>query len=127
MSLARRKEMLSDLVLHEVPSEVRGTMTEDQIKAVRIATEKRHAVDVRFTVPLLFTTLYFVLLVGKDTRTETTESNRERRTSAGFHLSTTAIAVGTAVAVITTAVVLYIIKSRSGIDLFPDSHAPFSR
>jgi hypothetical protein len=115
----RRDDLLSDFVIHEVPTDVRATMSEDQIKAVRNAATKRHSVDIRFTLPLLFTQLYFVLLIGRDTRNETVESNRERRTQAGFHASYVAIGIGAAIAVIATAIVLYVLKSKAGINLFP--------
>jgi hypothetical protein len=111
--------VLADLVVDEVPTHVRATMTEDQIKAVRSAAKKRHAVDLRFTLPLGFTQLYFVFLVGKDTRRETVEVQNERRTHTRIHATTGAIAVAAAIAVIVTAVALYLLKSKAGIDLFP--------
>lgn len=130
MSLSRRDEFLSDFVIHEVPTDVRGTMTEEQISAVRNAADRRHAVDVRFTVPLVFTSLYFVLLVGKDTRRNTQEVQRESRARAGAHFSTAAIAVLAGIAVITAGIVLYIVKSRAGIDLFQGhagDYVPFAK
>jgi len=118
MSFQPNTDLLSDLVVNEVPADVRGTMSEEQIKAVRAATSRRHAVDVRFTIPLLFTQLYFVMLVGKDTRRATAESNRELRGRAGFHLSRAAILVLSIAAVLTAATLLYVLKSRSGLNLF---------
>ncbi len=122
MSLVDRRTVLSDLVVQDVPAAVRTTMSEEQLKAVRSAADKRHAVDVRFTVPLLFTRLYIVFLVGRDTRTSAIEQDRERRANAGVHLSTAAIATMAVVAVIAAAVILYVVKSRAGINLF-DGHA----
>jgi hypothetical protein len=122
MSFQPNPDLLADLVVDEVPVGVRATMSEQQIKAVRSATKKRHAVDIRFTVPLVFTQLYFVLLVGKDTRRETVETHRERRARSGFHLSAAAIAVFATIAVVTGAIVLYVLKSRAGINLF-EGHA----
>jgi hypothetical protein len=126
----RSSDVLSDLVVGAVPTEVRATMTEDQIKAVRGAATRRHAVDVRFTVPLLVTQLYVVLLVGRDTRSAAASVARERRARAGFHLSSFAVGVLAAIAVLGAAVALYVVKSRAGIDLFP-GHAgdvvPFAR
>lgn len=111
--------MLADLVVDEVPTHVRATMTEDQLKAVRSAAKKRHALDVRFTLPLGFTQLYLVVLVGKDTRRETIEVQNERRANTRIHATTGAIAVIAALAVVVAAVVLYVLKSKAGIDLFP--------
>jgi hypothetical protein len=114
----RRSDLLADLVVDEVPESVRGTMSEEQIKSVRAAAGRRHAVDLRFTLPLLFNSLYFVVLVGKDTRRETLAVERERRGRAGFHVSGVAVAVLAVVAVVAGAVLLYVVKSRAGIDLF---------
>jgi hypothetical protein len=105
-------------------------MTEEQIKAVRGATKSRHAIDVRFTVPLLVTQLYFVVLVGKDTRSAAVETQKERRAKAGFHASALGVGLLAALAVVAAAVVLYVAKSRAGIDLF-QGHAsdvvPFAK
>ncbi len=122
MSFQPNSDLLSDLVVDEVPVGVRATMSEEQIKAVRDAARKRHAIDIRFTLPLFVTQIYFVLLIGKDTRRETVEVQREQRSRAGFHLSSFAIGVLAAATVIAAAVVLYVVKSRAGIDLF-DGHA----
>jgi hypothetical protein len=118
MSFLPNSDLLADLVVDDVPVDVRASMSEEQIKAVRSAARRRHAVDVRFTIPLLFTQIYFVMLVGTDTRRETVAVNRERRSRAGFHLSTVAIAVLSTAAVLVAATLLYVLKSRSGVNLF---------
>jgi hypothetical protein len=111
-------DLLSDLVVDEVPVDVRATMSEEQIKAVRTATRRRHSVDVRFTIPLFFTQLYFVMLVGRDTRRGSIDVARERRGRAGVHLSNAAVLVLSALVVLTAAALLYVLKSRSGVNLF---------
>ena len=115
----RAKDLLADIVVADVPSDVRATMSEEQLKGVRAATSKRHAFDVRFSVPLFFTKLYFVLLVGRDTRRETVAVEKERRARAGFHVSSFATGVMVAVAVVALFAVVYAVKSRAGINIFP--------
>jgi len=119
MSFRPNNDILADFVVNEVPAGVRTTLTEEQIRAVRSAAKKRHAVDVRLAIPLVFTQIYFVVLVGKDTRSETVEQFRERRSKAGFQLTSAAAALIAAGAVVVGAVALYIVKSRAGINIFP--------
>ena len=123
MSSRTETDVLADMVVRDVPPRVRATMTEEQIKAVRSAVERsvakrRHAIDVRFVLPLLFTQIYVVLLVGKDTRRTTLLAQEERRARAGFHASAAAIAIASAIALAVAFAVLYLLKSRLGINLF---------
>ena len=119
MSFQPASDVLSDLLVEKVPGDVRATMSEEQLKAVRYAAGRKHALDVRFTVPLLFTQLYFVFLVGKDTRTETVVVRHERRSETNRYAEVWALALLSGLAVMTAVVVLYVLKSRAGIDLFP--------
>lgn len=126
MSSRTEPDVLADMVVRDVPPRVRATMTEEQIKAVRSAversaTKRRHAIDVRFVLPLLFTQIYVVLLVGKDTRTATLLDQEERRARAGFHVSAVAIAIASAIAIAAAFAALYVMKSSLGLDLF-DGH-----
>jgi hypothetical protein len=120
MSAAPFKRILGDIVVEEVPSDVRATMSEVQLKAVRSAADRRHAVDVRFTVPLLFSQIYVVFLVGKDRRREGIAVQRERRARAGIYLSSFAAGVIATVIVAVIAVTMYVLKSKAGINVFPD-------
>jgi len=117
------QDILAEMVVREVPPHVRSTMSEEQIKAVKqavadTANNKRHAVDCRFVLPLFFTKLYFVILVGKDTRGSTLSVEAERRTRAGFHMSGLAAIVGSGIVLLVTAAILYVLKSKMGINLF---------
>lgn len=123
MSTPFEQDVLAEMVMREVPAHVRTTMTEEQIKAVKTAVadtarNKRHAVDIRFVLPLFFTKLYFVLLVGKDTRSSTLDVEDDRRARAGFHMSGLAVGVVTAIVLAVVFAALYVIKSKMGIDLF---------
>ncbi|MEX2242897.1 MAG: hypothetical protein WD716_03520 [Fimbriimonadaceae bacterium] len=120
MSAAPFKRLLGDIVVEEVPSTVRATMSEEQLKAVRSAADRRHAVDLRFTVPLVFTQLYFVLLIGKDQRREGVAVQKERRARAGLYISSFAAGVIATVIVAVIAVTMYLLKSKAGINVFPD-------
>ena len=49
--------------------------------AIKEALVRRHGLDLRFVVPLVFTQIYVVLLVGKDRRHATHSVMYERRAS----------------------------------------------
>lgn len=126
MSRIIQQDILAELVVRGVPAHVRATMTEEQIKAVKTAVantagKSRHAIDLRFVLPLFFTKLYFVVLVGKDSRNSTLDLEDDRRSRAVFHMSGAAVAVGSAIVVVVAFAVLYALKSKMGIDLF-DGH-----
>lgn len=61
-------------VLELVPLNVRRSLTFEQRSAITQAlkqSRRKHAIDIRLTVPLIFTQLYVVLFVGKDLRRAT--------------------------------------------------------
>ena len=126
MSRLIEQDVLAEMVVRGVPAHVRATMTEEQIKAVKSAVadtahKSRHALDVRLVLPLFFTKIYFVCLIGKDTRSSTLDAEDDRCASARFHMSGAAVAVGSAIVVVVAFAVLYVLKSKMGIDLF-DGH-----
>lgn len=101
-------------------------MTEEQLRAVKTAVantaaQSRHAIDLRFVLPLFFTKLYFVVLIGKDTRGTTLDVEDDRRARAGFHMSLAGATVGAAIVLVVALGILYLLKSKMGIDLF-DGH-----
>ena len=113
-------------VLERVPLHIRHSLTFEQRAAIAqavVETRRKHAVDVRIPIPLVFTQLYLVCLVGRDTRRETLLKLKSRNTglaqwgTAGligaFGLAITCVGLGAA----------YVAKSQSGIDLFAGTHA----
>ncbi|MBN9501077.1 MAG: hypothetical protein BGO01_11910 [Armatimonadetes bacterium 55-13] len=113
-------------VLERVPLEIRRSLTFEQRSAITAAlreSRRKHAIDIRFVIPLIFTQLYFVLFVGKDLRRETQEKMVDRRQEAGRWVIAWVLGIGALVALIVFLVCGYILKSKAGIDLMPDSHA----
>lgn len=121
MPVAREEQVLSDLIFEEVPAEIRRTLTPDQRIAIRkaIAGRKKHAIDLRFTLQLPFTKLYFVFLVGKDTRTASTDVARDRRATARMRSARLGLLALCCVVFIVLAAAGYLIKCIAGVDLFP--------
>ena len=112
-------------VLELVPLEVRQSLTFEQRAAISLAvreSRRRHAVDIRFVVPLIFTQLYFVLFIGKDRRRETVEKMVDRRAEAGRLGMAGVLAFGVMALVVFGLVGAYVAKSRAGIDLMPNAH-----
>lgn len=112
-------DFLGDMIVESVPPKVRTTMTEEQIVAVRAAaSKKRHQIDLRWTQPLPFCRWYFVVLVGKDTRTEIMAVGEERRSAAVSSMKWWLAALWSVIAFALLATVAYVFKSKLGIDLF---------
>ena len=113
-------------VLSRVPEETARTLDPRQWEGLRTALRRsaprRHAVDVRFVLPLYFIRLYCVLILGRDRRGRVERVLGERRRRA----SRFAVAAVLAVVVVALAsvvfVLLYMLKSAAGIDIFPDFH-----
>lgn len=113
-------------VLERVPLEIRQSLTFEQRVAISKAlmeSRRKHAVDVRIPIPLVFTQLYFVCFLGKDGRRETENKLASRRIGfaqwgtaglmSAFGLALTCVGLTAA----------YFAKSQTGINLFADLHA----
>ena len=84
MAAAPKTDPMPDLVVRDLPEQIRARMSTEQLQAIRKAvgrqaSKSRHAVDVRFVIPLIFTQLYVVFLIGRDTRKETEDVMDDRR------------------------------------------------
>lgn len=110
-------------LLERMPPEVAESFTDEQLSHLHSAlgarSWKKHSLDIRSTFPVPFakSRVYFVLLMGRNRRELT---RREKQISAiTFALIVMAfIAVSTFLGLM----VLYLIKWKLGIDLFPDSN-----
>ena len=108
-------------LLDKVPADMRGSFSEDQLLALKVAVGGRtwgtHALDWRWTLKWWRWQLYFVFLAGRNRRTL---SQREQQIE---HMGTAIVALVLlllAVALGTLGVlVLYLVKSALGIDLIP--------
>lgn len=112
-------------IIDRVPLEIRQSLTFEQRAAISQAvldSRRKHAVDIRFVIPLIFTQLYFVLFIGNDRRRAVQAKLLERRNDAGRWGLAGILAVGAVAMVLFLAVGAYVAKSRAGIDLLPNAH-----
>jgi len=117
----------SENVLRHVPRDVARTLTRQQWDGFRDALRSsakpsRHAVDVRFVIPLYFARLYFVLLIGKDRRRRVQDILSERRRRARTHAVAVFLALVFVALVAFLLLFLYALKSAAGINVFPNFH-----
>lgn len=88
----------------------------------RNAPFRRHPIDVRCVLPLFFIRLYAVILVGRDKRYNTRNKETSRKLYAqGLSLGAM-IYILLAMTIPIAFILLYLIKSFLGIDIFPDQH-----
>ena len=114
-------------VLRNVREDVARTLKPEQWQGIREAlqtahTPTRHLVDVRFVVPLYFVRLYCVLLLGRDRRRRVARILYDRRRRVGRFAAALFLAAFTVVLLAVLFLVLYVVKSAAGIDLFPNFH-----
>lgn len=113
--------MLAGL-LARFPPHVRATFTDEQIRALGDAcrpTAADHLVDYRASIPILNRRFYFRLLVGNEKRSFARLTREEQVGAAKVTLFAAFVGwVALSSAVLSLAVVLYLVKSALGIDLF---------
>ncbi len=121
----------SENIIASIPLAVRQTFTGPQLHAIRKALSmahdrSRHKIDLRITIPLYFVRYYVVFLFGKDLRRGTRRVSLERRKdssqAAGFALIIAMIGNIILLAGGALFILLYLIKSALGINLFADLH-----
>lgn len=106
-------------LLARMTPEIASSFTQQQIDSLRAAirgpARSRHAVDLRFTLPIWRWRFYFVFLIGKDRRALT------RRQEAWFRFTELAALVGfLTFSALLGLLILYLVKSALGIDIFPN-------
>lgn len=114
-------------VYNQIDPSVRATFTPSQVTAIENAIRasrpyQKHPVDLRGTFPLYFIRIYFVLLIGRDKRTQTRnkEEKRRKKTAIGSALISFYILISMLIPVF--LFLLYLIKTLLGVDFFPDAH-----
>jgi hypothetical protein len=105
-------------LLDKVPSEMRGSFTDAQLVALKVALGGRtwgaHAVDARWTLKWWRWQYYFVFLAGRNRRVLTDREQTIQRLAMATVLAVV-LTIGTVLGVLT----LYLVKSALGIDLIP--------
>ena len=124
-------EIYADFTMSRIDQSVRETMTDTQLKAVReglLANQpyKRHAIDIRGTLPFFIASFYFVILAGRDKRRKTVNKEKRRafegNLSMGYVLSILFLSLIGAVVWVAILLVIYWVKRELGIDFFPNTH-----
>ncbi|GGF67628.1 3-phosphoshikimate 1-carboxyvinyltransferase [Alteromonas lipolytica] len=106
-------------LLERMPPEVANSFTEEQLSHLHSAlgarSWKKHSLDIRSTFPIPFakSRVYFVLLMGRNRRELT---RREKQISAITFALFVAVFIG--FSTLFGLLVLYLIKSALGIDIF---------
>ncbi len=84
MGLSIRSYPNAYRMLLRMPADIRNTFTPDQIQAAETALVPRaHAVDMRFSLPLMSTGVYFIFLAGPDRRKKTSQATRKNVLRSG--------------------------------------------
>lgn len=118
-------------VINSIPADVRDTFSDAQLDALQLALTKvhsrsRHLLDVRVQIPLYWARYYIVFLLGRDMRSHVQEIllNRRQRSSRAAQIGFIAFTGWLFIAgiAVTGFIILYLIKSAVGIDIFPDKH-----
>ncbi|NRA70362.1 MAG: 3-phosphoshikimate 1-carboxyvinyltransferase [Gammaproteobacteria bacterium] len=106
-------------LLDRMPKEVQDSFTEEQLANIKIAISARtwgsHAIDVRSTVKFFRYRYYYVFVAGRNRRELT---RRERRLGLLMHASFATVFL--LFCSVLGVLVLYLIKSALGIDIFPN-------
>ena len=124
-------EIYADFTISRIDADVRESLTPTQLQAIRdalLANQpfKKHAVDVRGTIPLFFARFYFVVLAGRDKRRKTVDKEKHRafegNVSFGYLLSLLFLSFIAAMVWAAILLVVYWVKIELGIDLFSSIH-----
>ncbi|NQZ30545.1 MAG: 3-phosphoshikimate 1-carboxyvinyltransferase [Oceanospirillaceae bacterium] len=105
-------------LLDRMPEKVQDSFTEEQLVNIKIAIGARtwgtHAIDVRSTIKFFRYRYYYVLVAGRNRREL---SSRERR--LGLLIQAAALGVFLTFSAMFGILILYLLKSAAGIDIFP--------
>ena len=124
-------EIYADFTISRIDADVRESLTPTQLQAIRdalVANQpfKKHAVDLRGTIPLFFARFYFVVLAGRDKRRKTVDKEKHRafegNVSFGHLLSLLFLSFIAAMVWAAILLVVYWVKIELGIDLFSNIH-----
>jgi len=110
-----------------VPPQVASRMTEAERKQFFESLQKgsprsRHAIDLRISIPLIYSGVYLVLQVGQDRRRSTGQGYVERRRRARHWLESGSLLIACIVLFVLAAISLYWVKSKAGVNVFPNDH-----
>jgi len=117
----------TDSVLTKIDPSIRRTFTATQehalIDAIRASSPlKKHPLDIRGVIPLVFARYYFVFFAGRDRRRSTKQVEAERRSQGTLTGGLMIFVIGIVPVILVSLFFFYQIKSALGLDLLPDRH-----
>ncbi len=117
----------TDSVLTKIDPSIRRTFTATQehalIDAIRASSPlKKHPLDIRGVIPLVFARYYFVFFAGRDRRRLTKQVEAERRSQGTLTGGLMIFVIGIVSVILVSLIFFYQIKSALGIDLLSDRH-----
>lgn len=123
VNLQSRKQLMTDKKLAKLlclmPKNVQDSFTDEQLKNLKVAITatswKKHAFDIRSSISLFSYRYYYVLIAGRDLREMTRKEIRVKRLMFLLFFS-----LFLTFSTLLGMLVLYLIKSAMGIDIFPD-------
>lgn len=111
-------DWFEDGLMKRLPDDLQDSFSKEQIDALKVAFGARkwgtHPVDIRGTINIWSWRYYFVFLMGRNQRSL---SRRERQIS--LIMKTTFMFIFLLFSTLMGLLVIYLIKSAAGIDLFP--------
>jgi hypothetical protein len=106
-------------LLERMPQEVQDSFSEEQLVNIKLAIGARtwgnHAIDIRSTIKFFRYRYYYVFVAGSNRREL---SRREKR--LGLLVHATFATLFLSFSILLGVLVLYLIKSAAGIDIFPN-------
>lgn len=113
-----RQDPAIQKLLERMPAELQQSFTEAQLSYLRVALGARqwgkHKVDLRGTLGLGSWRYYYVLVAGRNKRSE------HRSHKAGLFMQAVLLSVLLVMSTMLGLLLLYLLKSALGIDLFAD-------
>ncbi|MCG8670878.1 MAG: hypothetical protein MI867_15815 [Pseudomonadales bacterium] len=114
-------------VYQQIDPKVRVTFTPSQVTAIENAIRasrpyQKHPIDMRGVIPLYFLRVYFVLLMGRDKRSQTRNKEEFRRKKAAMGSALASMYAVICMMLPVLLLVLYTIKAVVGIDFFEGIH-----
>lgn len=114
-------------IIKNIDTDVLNSLTPKQLSTIKEAIrgralQKKHPIDIRGLINLFFIRFFFVLLIGRDRRISTLETETERRENVALMWNFVFIIFVLSPFILLALIALYFFKMGLGIDLFPGTH-----
>ena len=118
-SIADKSDRGLYLFLAKMPKEIQQSFTDEQLVNIKVALKqnkwKKHRIDLRSSIGFFSYHYYYVFIAGRETREMSRQEQQIKRISYLFFI-TAFLSFSTLLGIL----VLYLIKSAMGIDIFPN-------